>query len=222
MIDPLSDAHQTGTGALLIDLDGTLIDSSPAHQLAFEQALSAVGMEPVVDYQRIAGMSSPDAALSLGVTGPVIAKFVSLKRANYLAAVTNSEVHEFLGAAELVTVAAELGWKLALVTSASRTSVASLTAQLSFLRQFAVVVSADDVARNKPAPDGYVEAMSELAVTPQMCVGIEDSDAGIAALTAAGVKSVRVGVGGDATKQTELEALTAELRSLGTTGADSD
>ena len=214
---PLDDAHRTGAGALLIDLDGTLVDSSGAHQLAFEQALSDLGMAPNIDYSRIAGMSSPDAARRLGVADSSVADFVAAKRSHYLAAVANNDVVAIGGASELVSTAREFGWRLALVTSASRRSVQSLTAKLRWLSDFEMIISGDDVAKSKPSPDGYLQAMMGLSVQRESCVGIEDSAAGVAALEAAGVAAIRVAEDPDRTGA-DLNKIVDELRRLGRLG----
>lgn len=214
---PLDDAHRTGTGALLIDLDGTLVDSSGAHQLAFEQALSDHGMESSIDYSSIAGMSSPDAARRLGVADSSVADFVAAKRSHYLTAVANDDVVEIGGAPELVSTALECGWRLALVTSASRLSIQSLSAKLRWLSDFEVVVSGDDVAKSKPSPDGYLQAMIGLSTQRESCVGIEDSAAGVAALEAAEVAAIRVAEHPDRAS-TDLNKIVSALRRLGPLG----
>lgn len=58
-----------------------------------------------------------------------------------------------------------------------------------------VLVTGDDVARNKPAPDGYVLAAERLGCDPQRSLAIEDTEAGIAAARAAGMDVVAVTYG---------------------------
>ena len=59
-------------------------------------------------------------------------------------------------------------------------------------RGFAHIVSGDQVARGKPAPDIYVEAARRLGAEPAHCLAVEDSDAGILAAHAAGMLPVLV------------------------------
>jgi beta-phosphoglucomutase-like phosphatase (HAD superfamily) len=54
------------------------------------------------------------------------------------------------------------------------------------------VLSAEQVAAPKPAPDVYLEAVARLGAPPERCVGIEDSPAGVAAVRAAGMTVVGV------------------------------
>jgi len=67
---------------------------------------------------------------------------------------------------------------------------------------------ADRVARPKPAPDVYLAAADRLGVPPQACLVIEDSVAGVAAASAAGMTALGFIGGGHATHQ-HVDALTA-------------
>ena len=57
---------------------------------------------------------------------------------------------------------------------------------------FDAVVTGDEVARRKPAPDVYLEAARRLGADPARSVAIEDSAPGIAAARAAGMKAVAI------------------------------
>ena len=63
---------------------------------------------------------------------------------------------------------------------------------LGIRESFAAVVSADEVARGKPAPDVYLEAARRLDVDPRRVVAFEDSANGAAAARAAGMKVIAV------------------------------
>jgi len=57
---------------------------------------------------------------------------------------------------------------------------------------FAAIVTGDEVARRKPAPDVYLEAARRLGVDPARSIAIEDSGPGIAAARAAGMKTIAI------------------------------
>jgi len=57
---------------------------------------------------------------------------------------------------------------------------------------FDVIVSADDVTRGKPDPEGYLLALEQLGVRAADAVAIEDAPPGIAAAKAAGLRCVAV------------------------------
>ena len=82
------------------------------------------------------------------------------------------------------------GGTLGLASSSNR-EIIDLFLDLSGLReQFAVTVSSEEVERGKPAPDVYLEALSRLGAAPAASTAVEDSDDGIRAARAAGMRVV--------------------------------
>jgi HAD superfamily hydrolase (TIGR01509 family) len=61
---------------------------------------------------------------------------------------------------------------------------------LGLRRLFAAIVTSEDVARQKPAPDIFLEAARRLGVAPQFCRAYEDTDLGMQAIRAAGMDAV--------------------------------
>lgn len=92
------------------------------------------------------------------------------------------------GAAEAVAALAAAGTPLALVTSRTRASALTALAALGLAGYFTTVVTADDVAAGKPAPDGYALAARRLGLAPGALLGVEDAPAGVAAAAAAGLR----------------------------------
>src|SRR5258706_9242591 len=76
--------------------------------------------------------------------------------------------------------------KRALVTGSSRIEVDQVLPHIGPDAVFDAIVAAEDVARSKPAPDGYHAALAHLQLDPRECMVIEDSEAGIAAGREAG------------------------------------
>lgn len=93
------------------------------------------------------------------------------------------------GAADALRLAERLPW--AVVTSCTR-ELATFLLERGELPIPRVLVSAEDVARQKPAPDCYLRAATRLQVTPEQCVVFEDSGSGLAAARAAGMHAVSV------------------------------
>ena len=83
------------------------------------------------------------------------------------------------------------GAKWAVVTSAWRT-LAELRLQYAGLPAPEVLVTADDVSRSKPHPDGYLAAASRLGVAPSAYVVIEDAPAGVESARAAGMPVIGI------------------------------
>lgn len=110
------------------------------------------------------------------------------------------------GVGDILERAAGARW--AIVTSCPRTLARSLL-QRAGLPEPAVLVSTEDVAAPKPAPDGYLHAARLLKVATQRCIVFEDSSAGIAAGRAAGMRVIGVG---DGWKNVRLAVIDGEFR----------
>ena len=95
------------------------------------------------------------------------------------------------GAVETVRRLADR-YPLAVASSAHRDVIAAALESSGLDDAFLAVVSSDEMAHGKPAPDVYVEAASRLAVRPAGCLVIEDSLNGIRAGRAAGMTTVLV------------------------------
>lgn len=93
------------------------------------------------------------------------------------------------GAAEALRTVETLPW--AVVTSCTR-ELATLLLRRADHPQPPVLVGAEDVARQKPAPDGYLLAARLMKMPPEACVVFEDSASGLAAARAAGMHGVSV------------------------------
>jgi HAD superfamily hydrolase (TIGR01509 family) len=79
-------------------------------------------------------------------------------------------------------------WPLGLASSSNR-EIIDLFLELSGASaHFAVTLSSEEVARGKPAPDVYLEAARRLEADPARCVAVEDSENGIRAARAAGMR----------------------------------
>jgi HAD superfamily hydrolase (TIGR01509 family) len=102
------------------------------------------------------------------------------------------EVREVPGARALVERLQQAGLPLALCTSATRPYALHCLEAIGVAGAFTAVVTAEDVRRGKPAPDGYLAACHGLGVAPAEAVGFEDSVAGVAAVVAAGLTCVAV------------------------------
>jgi HAD superfamily hydrolase (TIGR01509 family) len=98
-----------------------------------------------------------------------------------------TRVEPMPGAIELVRGLAAARSPMAVASNTDRDLVLLALERARIRDAFAVVVSAQDVARGKPAPDVYLRACSELGVRPEEALALEDSEAGVAAARAAGL-----------------------------------
>jgi len=96
------------------------------------------------------------------------------------------------GIRELLTEIAGAAVPAAIASSSSAAWVVRATEQLGLRALFGAIVTGDDVARRKPAPDVYLEAARRLGADPARSIAIEDSGPGIAAARAAGMKTIAI------------------------------
>ena len=182
-------------GAVLFDLDGLLIDSEPLWARAEATVVEARGGR-LTHEDRLATIGrSVDASLAIYAErlGMPAASIGDL-RAELLHTVrrlvaTEGQIRP--GAAELVDRLADR-LPLAVASNSDGEIVALALERIGLGGRFAAVVSAENVARPKPAPDVYLEACRRLGVAPSAALGFEDSPAGIDALHGAGAAAVGV------------------------------
>lgn len=175
--------------ALLLDLDGTLVDSEPIHRAAYRAFFRARGW-PAPDLALFTGRRAED--VFAVEPGPWRGHDPEALGAEVMAFVhAGADPAPVLGVAELFAAAARGGVRLAVVTSAGPEWVTrTVGGALDVLHQVEVVVTAQDVVDGKPDPAGYLLACTRLGVAPADALAVEDSPAGIRAAVAAGVGDV--------------------------------
>jgi HAD superfamily hydrolase (TIGR01509 family) len=81
---------------------------------------------------------------------------------------------------------------MAVASGGTRRIVNETLLHLGIQDLFQTVVTSQDVPRQKPAPDIYLEAARRLGVAPQFCRAYEDTDLGMEAIRAAGMEAIDV------------------------------
>ena len=95
------------------------------------------------------------------------------------------------GAEEAVARIAER-WPLALASSSNKQVIDRVMEISGWGGVFSAWVSSEEVGRGKPAPDVFLEAARRIGVEPADAAGIEDSDNGILAARAAGLRVIAI------------------------------
>jgi HAD superfamily hydrolase (TIGR01509 family) len=179
----------------LFDLDGTLLDSSPCHELAFRYALrdGLPDLADRFDYRQVMGMTTEEAFRACGVedTG-VLRSLVAAKQRGYREMVARGMASLFPGTRRLLDYLTALGRRLIIVTGGSAESANLALRQCRIRDYFDDVLTAADVVRGKPAPDLFVLAVSRNNLVHRECLTVEDSLPGILASRAAGIAAVAV------------------------------
>ena len=179
--------------AYIFDCDGTVADSMPLHYAAWKQALGEWGCEyPEELFYSWGGRPVREIIARLnerqGLSIPV-EEAAMRKEALYM-----EKMPQLKAIPEVLEhVEAQYGRiPLAMVSGGGREPVEGALKILGLLNHFAVIVTAEDYKRGKPAPDGYLLAAERLGVAPESCLVFEDTALGIEAAAAAGMATVFV------------------------------
>jgi len=184
----------SGVAAVIFDLDGVLIDSEQGWAAAREQLVRERGGKWRADATRqMMGMSSPEwSGYMHDVLGvPMAPEQIVAEVVERLKALHREHLPLLPGAHEAVTSLAGR-WPLGLASSANRPIIEEVLDLADLRREFAVIVSAEEVRRGKPAPDVYIEAAARLRAVPSRCVAVEDSTNGLRAAAAATMRVIAV------------------------------
>ena len=179
---------------LLFDLDGTLIDSEPAHAQAYLATLHKFDptLAATFDYAAMAGQPSPQAFASLGFSGAKLEAAILYKQRHYREALAEGEVLLFPEVHDVLTRLRASGRRLFLITGASVLSVSIILKQHQLTSLIEGVVVGEDAARGKPHPDPYLLALENFALKAADSLAIEDGLNGARSALAAGLDCVLV------------------------------
>lgn len=181
--------------AVLLDMDGTLIDSERVYLASLTSALAAFGCADGRELgHAMIGLPGPDCEVMLrDRLGPDF-PYAEFEAAyvEHRDALLQDGLPLKPGATALLDALRAAGMPMALVTSSSRKTAAAYLAFAGIRDYFDVVLTRDDVAKGKPSPDLYLLAAARLDVAPHACMAVEDSAVGIAAAHAAGTIAIMV------------------------------
>jgi len=180
----------------IFDLDGTLVDTMPLHYCAWRDTLHAFGLEAVLDE-----------ALFYAQGGSPTEKVAQTFNAHYgtdfdpirVRDAKEQRFGELLPRAELVgpvvafaRARAAEGRPISVASGGLRHIVLDTLQAHGLAELFPVVVTVDDVAHGKPAPDTFLLAAEKMGVSPTRCLVFEDAELGFRAAEAAGMRWVEV------------------------------
>ena len=179
--------------AVLFDNDGLTLDTEPAWTRAETALFARHGETFTMEHKRdLLGTAPVDAAAKLermlGRPGDEMnAELYELVLEEVAAG-----VEPMPGAVALLAALRAAGVPVGLVSNSRRGFVERGLRAAGLDGAFAVIVTAEEVARPKPAPDAYVAAAVALGAAPSECAVLEDSPTGLAAGRAAGALTIGV------------------------------
>ena len=172
--------------AVLFDLDGTLIDSRVSIDVAYAAWCAEHGLDLRETLEIAHGRRTKD---SVRLLVPHRNPDEEVKKLEDLECATVEGLVAMLGAKELLTHLNTTHWGV--VTSGSKRLATHRLSHCGFTPP-PIFVTADDVTKGKPDPEGYRKAADGLGVGYADCVVFEDAPAGVQAARAAGMRSVAV------------------------------
>lgn len=177
--------------AVVFDMDGVLTDTETIWDEVRRGLAAQDGVPwPEGATEAMMGMSTPEWAQFLttdvGISGDPAERTLDAMAARY-----REHLPTLPGAVETVRRLAA-HWPLALASSSARRLIDASLQTLGITDQFQTSVSTEEVARGKPAPDGFLRACELLGVDPTHAVAIEDSSNGLRSASAAGMRVIAV------------------------------
>ncbi len=176
--------------AILWDNDGVLVDTECLFFESTRRTLAKIGiqlsLEQFLDLSMRQGRSAFDLAIESGYPKERVA---SLKRERDLlySEMLRNQTRVLPGVAE--TLKALHGrMRMAVVTSSQRQHFNAMHADIGLTGYFEFVLAREDCSKTKPDPEPYLLALARLGLGAKDCIAVEDSERGLAAARAAGLR----------------------------------
>jgi HAD superfamily hydrolase (TIGR01509 family) len=179
--------------ALIFDCDGTIADTLPVHFKTWTAAFQPFGAElPELWYRERTGLTASEFIQAFNQTfGYTLdEQAIELKRQQHF----YDLIHQVQEVQEVAAIARTHYGKVPMaIASNGQRLVVERTIEAIHLRPlFDTIVTLEDVAAGKPAPDLFLLAAQRMGVAPHDCIVYEDSDGGLEAARRAGMQSIDV------------------------------
>ncbi|XP_008813770.2 bifunctional riboflavin kinase/FMN phosphatase-like isoform X1 [Phoenix dactylifera] len=181
--------------AVILDLDGTLLDTERATKNVLKEFLARYGKVPDAEKEeRRLGQMQKEAAAAivkdydLPLTADEFSEAIMPMYQEKL-----PQAKALPGVNRLIRHLHKHGVPLALASNSIRRHIETkISHQQGWKESFSVILGGDDVKHGKPSPDIFLEAAKRLGIDSSACLVIEDSPVGVRAAKASGAKVVAV------------------------------
>lgn len=180
--------------AVIFDMDGVIIDSEPFHlDICLELFKKLNIAMPEDEYKTYIGVSNT----SMWTT--IKNRYCLKESVNELATLQSNACIEYLkekdekpipGVVDILESLKQNEIKIALASSSPMEGIRLVLDKFNISHYFQAVISGENLERGKPAPDIFLNAAKILKAQPQFCTVIEDSNHGVSAAKAAGMKCI--------------------------------
>jgi len=168
---------------ILFDLDGVLVDACDWHYEALNAALISSGYNPIsrTDHiEKFNGLPTKVKLSMLDIPESKLAKINQLKQKHTIDIITNTatvmqekiELHEYLKSKNI---------KIGCVTNSIKETTEHMLKYTGQFKYMDIIITNEDVQKNKPYPDCYNLAIHQLKINPENVMCVEDSEKGIQA-----------------------------------------
>jgi len=213
--------------AVIFDFDGVITDSEILHLRSFNRVLAQYGIEiPTRDYYKeYLGLTDVDCFNLVAersqprLDGQKIENLV-LQKNQIFEELAQTEGKIIEGVRDFLEMLKENNVPMAICSGAVRAEIELILEQARLRHFFTVIVSAEQVKKGKPNPDGFLLTLRKLnnnrqhLITAEQCVVIEDSHWGLEAAKKAGMHTVAVTNSYDADELSLAEKIIAQLGQL--------
>jgi beta-phosphoglucomutase family hydrolase len=185
-----------GPLGVIFDWDGVIVDSSKAHEVAWDLLGAEMGRSlPAGHFKAGFGRKNEHIIphiLQWDVPGEEIVRLGRRKEALYREVLKQRGIEALPGVREFLVALKSAGVPCAVGSSTERLNIETILDVIKLHEYFATIVAADDVTRGKPDPQVFLLGAQRIGVDPVRCVVFEDAFAGLEAARAGGMKSVAV------------------------------
>lgn len=180
--------------AVIFDMDGVLVDSEPVYFEVDKRLLGSFGLKVDNEFlNRYIGVSNKDMMediikrLNIEQSAD---ELTEIKLRLSIKAFNEANLVTIPGVRELIAELTAHNISLAIASSSPRTIIETVINKLNISGFFKIIISGEEVKNGKPAPDIFLKAADLLGVNPNECMVIEDSENGVGAAFAAGIKCI--------------------------------
>jgi beta-phosphoglucomutase-like phosphatase (HAD superfamily) len=185
--------------AVIFDMDGLMLDTENIYRAAWQKAARECDFEISDElYERFTGRPIPDCeALLLQVLAPHFPalparmdEFRARRRDAWMSHVATHGIGRKKGLHALLKYLEERGVRRSIATSSGREDAQACLGDLA--AHFEAMTNGPEVAHGKPAPDIFLLALERAGLRAEECLVLEDSEAGVQAAHAAGLRVIMV------------------------------